>query len=202
MLLQSLGAEARVAYTGAEALSSIATFKPRVAFVDIGMPDMDGYDTGRAIRSAPNGQDIVLVALSGWGSDKDRERTLEAGFNCHFREADQLRDFGKHVCFGRLRWRGIRWAVSAGAACPPLGLRSQSSAYRRARHPEKRRRQFSEALRPARGFGHLTTPTSISASARSFASCVRKMITRACGNRECALPRHVPHLSGATDRRR
>jgi signal transduction histidine kinase/CheY-like chemotaxis protein len=84
MLLESLGAEARVAYNGAEALSSLATFKPRVAFVDIGMPEMDGYDTGRAIRSAPHGKDIVLVALSGWGSDKDRQRTLEAGFNCHF----------------------------------------------------------------------------------------------------------------------
>jgi two-component system, sensor histidine kinase len=84
MLLQSLGAETRVAYNGAEALSSIATFKPRVAFIDIGMPEMDGYETGRNIRSRPDGKDILLVALSGWGEERDRQRTHEAGFDCHF----------------------------------------------------------------------------------------------------------------------
>ncbi len=84
LLLQSLGAEARVAYNGAEALSSIAAFEPRFAFIDLGMPEMDGYETGRKIRSSPEGKDIILVALSGWGGERDRQRTLEAGFNFHF----------------------------------------------------------------------------------------------------------------------
>ena len=84
MLLETLGAEVRVAYTGLEAISTIAIFKPRLAFVDIGMPVMDGYETARRIRSDSEGNDIVLVALSGWGSDEDRRRALQAGFNYHF----------------------------------------------------------------------------------------------------------------------
>jgi two-component system, sensor histidine kinase len=84
LLLAALGAEAQVAYNGVEALSSILTFKPRLAFIDIGMPEMDGCEIARQIRSAPEGKDIVLVALSGWGGERDRQRTLEAGFNHHF----------------------------------------------------------------------------------------------------------------------
>ncbi len=83
MFLEALGAEARVTYTGPEALSSIALFKPSMVFVDIGMPTMDGYETARQIRSRPEGKNVVLVALSGWGSEKDRQCTLEAGFDDH-----------------------------------------------------------------------------------------------------------------------
>jgi signal transduction histidine kinase len=84
MLLETMGAEARVAYSGLEAVSDIASFKPRIAFVDLGMPAMDGYETALRLRSASQGKDIVLVALSGWGSEADRRRALQAGFNYHF----------------------------------------------------------------------------------------------------------------------
>ncbi len=84
LLLQTLGAEVCIARSGAEALSAIAMFNPKVAFVDIGMPEMDGYEAARRIRLAPEGKDLVLVALSGWGREEDRRRALEAGFNAHF----------------------------------------------------------------------------------------------------------------------
>ena len=84
MLLQSLGAEVLVAYSGAEALSIIGRFKPRLAFVDIGMPVMDGYETARRLRSTPEGLDLVLVALSGWGGEPHIKRAKEAGFNYYF----------------------------------------------------------------------------------------------------------------------
>ena len=63
---------------------AVAEFKPHFAFVDIGMPGMDGYETARQIRMLPEGKDIVLVALSGWGRDEDRRRAIEAGFDRHF----------------------------------------------------------------------------------------------------------------------
>ncbi len=84
MLLQSMGADVRVAYNGAAALATVAEFKPDLALVDIGMPNMDGYETARRIRLMPEGKNLVLVALSGWGRDEDRQRTTEAGFDHHF----------------------------------------------------------------------------------------------------------------------
>jgi len=84
MLLRCLGMDVRVAYGGAAALAAVAEFKPRLAFVDIGMPGMDGYETARQIRRVPAGQDLILVALSGWDRDDDRRRSAEAGFDHHF----------------------------------------------------------------------------------------------------------------------
>ncbi len=82
-LLQSLGADVHVTHSGLAALSSVANFKPHVAFVDIGMPELDGYEVARRLRSTSHGRDLVLVALSGWGRDEDRQRAFEAGFNYH-----------------------------------------------------------------------------------------------------------------------
>ncbi|MGJ0509051.1 MAG: hybrid sensor histidine kinase/response regulator [Methylocystis sp.] len=84
MLLETLGAEVCVAYAGMEAVSATARFRPRVAFIDIGMPIMDGCETARRIRSLNDGKDVVLVALSGWGSKDDRRGTQRAGFDHHF----------------------------------------------------------------------------------------------------------------------
>jgi PAS domain S-box-containing protein len=84
MLLQLLGADVRVAYNGAAALAVLAGFKPHLALVDIGMPGMDGHETARQIRNLPEGHNLNLVALSGWGRDEDRLRSSEAGFDHHF----------------------------------------------------------------------------------------------------------------------
>jgi CheY-like chemotaxis protein len=84
MLLHMLGMDVRVAYGGEAALAIVPNFKPHLAFVDIGMPSMDGYETARQIRKLPEGKNLILVALSGWGRDEDRRRTTEAGFDHHF----------------------------------------------------------------------------------------------------------------------
>jgi CheY-like chemotaxis protein/two-component sensor histidine kinase len=84
MLLERLGVSVRVAYEGGAALSAISTFKPHFAFVDIGMPGMDGYETARRIRMLAEGKDLFLAALSGWGQEDDRRRSMEAGFDHHF----------------------------------------------------------------------------------------------------------------------
>jgi CheY-like chemotaxis protein len=78
-----LGAEVRVARGGREALDMFAAFQPRVVLLDIGMPDMNGYEVARAIRSRYPDLPTVLVALTGWGQEDDRRRAREAGFNHH-----------------------------------------------------------------------------------------------------------------------
>ncbi|HTO78574.1 MAG TPA: response regulator, partial [Methylocystis sp.] len=50
-------------------------------FLDIGMPQMDGYETARRIRAAPEGRDVMLVALTGWGQTQVCDRVRDAGFD-------------------------------------------------------------------------------------------------------------------------
>ena len=83
MLLRLQGQKVEVAYEGAAALSRAATDPPVIAFIDLGMPKMDGYEVARAFRVRPALEDTVLVALTGWGQPEDRQRTLEAGFDHH-----------------------------------------------------------------------------------------------------------------------
>jgi PAS domain S-box-containing protein len=81
--LQLAGHEVRTAANGIEALSVAEAFLPEVALLDLGMPDLSGFDVARRIRSAPWGRAIVLIALTGWGQEEDRRRTAEAGFHHH-----------------------------------------------------------------------------------------------------------------------
>jgi PAS domain S-box-containing protein len=84
MLLAQLGMNVRIAYDGEAALSQVSSFKPHFAFIDIGMPGIDGYETARRVRMLPEGEHLFLAALTGWGQEKDRRRSVEAGFDRHF----------------------------------------------------------------------------------------------------------------------
>jgi PAS domain S-box-containing protein len=83
MILELDGHEVRTAYDGAEALQIAEQFAPQIALLDIGMPNLDGYQTARRIRGQPGGSDMLLIALTGWGQEQDRRQATEAGFNCH-----------------------------------------------------------------------------------------------------------------------
>jgi PAS domain S-box-containing protein len=83
MLLTLEGYEVRSAYDGASALALLAEFRPEVALLDIGMPNMNGYELAAAVRKQPWGANIHLVAVTGWGQADDRRRSLDAGFNAH-----------------------------------------------------------------------------------------------------------------------
>ena len=83
MLLGVLGAEVRVALDGATALAIYEEFDPSVVLLDIGMPDMDGYEVARRIRAGFPERGTSIVALTGWGQDQDRWRTRLAGFDHH-----------------------------------------------------------------------------------------------------------------------
>jgi signal transduction histidine kinase/CheY-like chemotaxis protein len=83
MLLELAAHEVRVAYSGRGALTLAQTFRPEVAFIDIGMPDLNGYEVAQALRREPWGAQIRLVALTGWGQHDDRQRAKDAGFDRH-----------------------------------------------------------------------------------------------------------------------
>jgi CheY-like chemotaxis protein len=83
MLLQMDGHQVSVAHNGAGALSIVEAVKPQVAVLDIGMPDMNGYQVAQRIRSSSSSDSIVLVALTGWGQAQDLARAKAAGFDHH-----------------------------------------------------------------------------------------------------------------------
>ncbi len=58
-------------------------YRPEVILLDIGLPKMNGYDAARAIRKEPWGQNIALIAVTGWGQDEDRRKSEQAGFDRH-----------------------------------------------------------------------------------------------------------------------
>ncbi|WP_250473270.1 response regulator [Caballeronia sp. GAFFF1] len=92
-LLNGMGHEVALAANGAQAVEVAAQFAPEVVILDLGMPLVDGLAAARALREAPNGAAMLLVALTGWGQPQHRDMTLEAGFDIHLVKpisADQL----------------------------------------------------------------------------------------------------------------
>jgi CheY-like chemotaxis protein len=83
LLLRLAGQEVRTAHDGVEALAAAAAEVPDVILLDLAMPRLNGYETAERIRAQPWGQDVALVALSGWGQRQDRDRTAKAGFSAH-----------------------------------------------------------------------------------------------------------------------
>ncbi|MDP3720132.1 MAG: MASE1 domain-containing protein [Acidobacteriota bacterium] len=83
-LIRAMGGEVETAGNGLEAIRRAGTFGPDTIFLDIGMPGMDGYETCRRIRQEPFGRNVTLVALTGWGQERDKQRAAAAGFNVHF----------------------------------------------------------------------------------------------------------------------
>jgi CheY-like chemotaxis protein len=83
MTLALHGCEVRTAATAARALEMLPGFAPAVTLLDIGLPDMNGYELARRVRQLPAGAGITLIATTGWGQQKDRERAFAAGFDHH-----------------------------------------------------------------------------------------------------------------------
>jgi two-component system, sensor histidine kinase len=82
-LLSALGAKVTVVHSGPDALDALDTADPDAVLLDIGMPGTDGYDVARQIRSTAAHADVLLIALTGWGQDEDRARSIRAGFDHH-----------------------------------------------------------------------------------------------------------------------
>lgn len=93
-LLTHAGHTVRVAHDGAEALQILASFQPEIILLDIGLPDVSGYDLARTIRQYANPQP-VLVALTGYGKEEDQLLAFEAGFDEHMTKPVAIIDLEK-----------------------------------------------------------------------------------------------------------
>jgi two-component system CheB/CheR fusion protein len=82
-ILRLDGHEVETAYDGRQALAAAERFRPHVALLDIGMPEVNGYDVARQVRAEPWGAGLYLVALTGLGTPEDRARAADAGFDTH-----------------------------------------------------------------------------------------------------------------------
>lgn len=104
MLLRLNGHEVRTAHDGDDALTLAQVFRPEVVVLDLGMPEMDSYKTGRLIRQEPWGTAVTLVAPTGWGQDRDKRRTAEAGFDHHLLKPVDLQQLENVIgCSGEKR---------------------------------------------------------------------------------------------------
>lgn len=82
-LLEMEGFQVRVAHEGQEALAIAREFKPHVVLLDIGLPGMNGFEVAHGLRSQPESQDALLIALTGYGEAESRSRSAQAGFDFH-----------------------------------------------------------------------------------------------------------------------
>ena len=82
-LLEISGHHVQTAYSGRQALELAESFRPHAVLLDIGMPDLSGYDLAKHIRESSWGRRTLLVAITGWGQSEDRRRAYEAGFDHH-----------------------------------------------------------------------------------------------------------------------
>ena len=83
MMLRLSGHEVRTAYNGPSALADAASAPPDAVLLDIGLPDMDGFEIAHRLRQKDGLSQTVIIAVTGYGQDADRRRTKEAGFDYH-----------------------------------------------------------------------------------------------------------------------
>ncbi len=83
MLLQAEGHEVEIADCGMKAIELAQVFHPQVVLLDIGLPDLDGYEVAKRLRALPETRNAILIALTGYGQTEDREFSKSAGFNHH-----------------------------------------------------------------------------------------------------------------------
>ena len=83
MLLEASGHDVRVAHDGPTALEAAIDYQPDAVLLDIGLPGLDGFEVAKRIRQQTTLENIVLVALTGYGRETDRLRSQEAGFDHH-----------------------------------------------------------------------------------------------------------------------
>jgi CheY-like chemotaxis protein len=95
LLLEFLGHEIEIASNGRSALERVASWQPEVSLIDIGLPDIDGYELVKRLRAMNLSDRHLLVALTGYGQPEDRERALEAGFDVHMTKPVDLDELNR-----------------------------------------------------------------------------------------------------------
>jgi len=85
----------KTAYTGPAALTLAETWHPDVVLLDIGLPQLDGYEVARRLRAAPATRSVKIIAVTGYGAEKDVEVGREAGFDAHIVKPADLSEIEK-----------------------------------------------------------------------------------------------------------
>jgi CheY-like chemotaxis protein len=83
MLLRIMGHQVRISYSASEAITAAKGLRPHVILIDIGLPGMSGYEVGKRLRELPEFDSTTLVAMTGYGQEEDRQKSLAAGFDHH-----------------------------------------------------------------------------------------------------------------------
>jgi PAS domain S-box-containing protein len=94
-LLESSGHDVKVAYSAEKALEMATEYQPEIMLLDIGLPEMDGYEVAKRLRQNPQLKDLRLIALTGYGQDSDRQRSRETGFDAHVVKPVDWRDLSE-----------------------------------------------------------------------------------------------------------
>ena len=102
MVLETQGHEVQTAHNGRDALETAARMRPEVVLLDLGLPDMDGWEVARRIRQDPTLAGALLVAVTGYSGDVDRDQSREAGFD-HYLAKPLAMDVLKRV-LGTASW--------------------------------------------------------------------------------------------------
>lgn len=113
LLLGVLGHTCRSAGSGAEALVVAAAFEPEIVLLDIGLPDLSGYEVARALRARQGDRPLYLAAVTGWGTATDQVLALAAGFDHHV-----LKPPGLDAIQGIITGAASALAQRDGAALP------------------------------------------------------------------------------------
>jgi PAS domain S-box-containing protein len=91
-LIRMMGSEAEVAHDGVSAVAAVTRFQPNIVLLDIGLPDINGYEVARRVRALPGLAQPRLIALTGWGQEQDKRMAEQAGFDEHWtKPVDPLR---------------------------------------------------------------------------------------------------------------
>ncbi|HYF42952.1 MAG TPA: ATP-binding protein [Ramlibacter sp.] len=96
-LLEAMGYQVAGAADGPEGLRVAAEFRPEVVLLDLGLPGMDGYEVARAMRADPRLRSAAIIALTGWGAERDRARTAQAGFDGHLTKPVEPQVLHEHL---------------------------------------------------------------------------------------------------------
>jgi CheY-like chemotaxis protein len=83
MVLDVMGHQTTLANDGLEAVRIAQDFQPEIVLLDIGMPKLNGYEACRQIREQAWATQVIIIAVTGWGQDEDRQRSKDAGFDMH-----------------------------------------------------------------------------------------------------------------------
>jgi PAS domain S-box-containing protein len=120
-MLELSGHNVVIARSGQQAITIAASEQPHIVILDIGMPEMNGYEVAQHIRQQSWGKQMILVAVSGWGQSEDKERARVAGFNQHFTKPVNSDDLEQ--------WLASNHAIPTSATSEPPSSSSSASAH-------------------------------------------------------------------------